>query len=177
MTLLGRKKTNCCSAICPPLGRLSLLLLQFVHAVQATEPAQLTRRWRGLFRALWLEPLTRGHLLALFSYLGRRLEAPPESLRTAAAVIDTEAETMGKTIAEQLIQQGLQQGLHQGERAGLQEGRAGALRDCIRMLLAARSSQPAAAKRIDIADVSTLECWLPRLIAGEDLDQIVGEIR
>jgi Putative transposase, YhgA-like len=157
----------------PPLGRLSLLLLQFVHAVQATEPAQLTRRWRGLFRALWLEPLTRGHLLALFSYLGRRLEAPPESLRTAAAVIDPEAESMGKTIAEQLIQQGRLD----GQRAGMQEGRAAALRDCIRMLLAYRPSQPVALTRIDTADASTLERWLSRLIAGEDIDRIVDDPR
>lgn len=165
----------------PPLGRLSLLLLQFVHAVQATEPGQVTRRWRGLFRALWIEPRTRVHLLALFSYLGRRLEAPPESLCSAAAIIDSEAETMGKTIAEQLLQKGRQEG-HQegrqeGHQQGRQEGRATALRDCVRMLLASRPSRPAAAARIDTADTATLESWLPRLIAGEDLDRIVGDAR
>lgn len=84
---------------------------------------------------------------------------------------------MGKTIAEQLIQQGLQQGRQEGQRAGVQEGRAAALRDCIRMLLASRTSQPVAAMRIDTADAITLERWLSRLIAGEDFDRIVDDSR
>ena len=135
---------------------------------------EFTRRWRGLFRSLWLDPMSRGHLLALFSYLGRRLEAPPESLGKAAADIDAEAEPMGRTIADQLIQQGVLK----GQEAGLQQGRANALRDCIRLLLASRPDRAAAAAPlIDTADAATLERWLPRLIAGESLDQILSADR
>jgi predicted transposase YdaD len=163
----------------PPLARLSLLLLQCVHAVQATEPIEFTRRWRGLFRSLWLDPMSRGHLLALFSYLGRRLEAPPESLCSAAADIDTEAEPMGRTIAEQLIQQGLLEGRQEGRQEGLHEGflegQVRALRNCIRLLLAARPAASAVTTDIDNADAATLERWLPRLIAGESLDRIVAD--
>ena len=182
--LASAQETQLLARDLPPLSRLSLLLLQFVHTIQAVEPIEFTRRWRGLFRALWLDPMSRGHLLALFSYLGRRLEAPPESLGRAAADIDAEAEPMGRTIADQLIQQGVLkgrqegreegrlEGREQGQEAGRQQGRVTALRDCIRLLLASRPGRPTSAHLLDTADAATLERWLPRLIAGESLEQI-----
>jgi flagellar biosynthesis/type III secretory pathway protein FliH len=68
---------------------------------------------------------------------------------------------------------GLQRGLREGRQEGRQEGRAEAFRALLSKQCIQRSAGDRYAQKIENADSEQLERWLSRLLAGEELQDVL----
>lgn len=167
------------------MHRLTQLLLQFVRPATERDPVEFVLRWRGLMLALWHHPDGRKGVYALFSYLASQLEAPPERLAAAGALIHEEVRTMGKSIAEQCREEGLrkglsiadqcreeglQKGLRQGKAEGKAEGRAELLLRQIKARFGSASAE--AERRIRDASTDLLDAWGVRILTATRLEDL-----
>lgn len=170
------------------MHRVTGLLLQFIRPAAKRDPVELVDRWLDLLRELWKHPGGRAGIYAVFSYLASQLEAPPERLAAAGALIDQEAQTMGKTIADQCREEGLKKGLSIADRCreeGLKEGLAIAeqLRQqearkaraelLLRLASVRFGAVPQSAeRRFRDGAVTELDRWAERLLTARDLDDV-----
>jgi predicted transposase YdaD len=185
-----------CGRTTTPQATLTLLLLQFLREVSEADPVAVVERWLPLWRAVGLSPASKLGLLALLSYLMRRVEAGRERFVQATYRIHEDVETMGKTTYEQAIEEGRlkgrnegrrqgleeglekglekgrEQGLEQGLEAGLTEGKAAVL---LRQLRKRFGALPAAVEqRIRSADGDTLDTWAERVLDATSLNEVLA---
>lgn len=69
-----------------------------------------------------------------------------------------------------------QEGNLEGRQEGRQEGRLEALRDMLRAACTKRPVSHQIAAKITDADLAQLESWVPRLMAGESIQAVLGDV-
>jgi len=169
-----------------PGATLTLLALQFLREARGADPVAVVERWLPLWQAVWRSPSGRLGLLALLSYLMRRVGAERERFVQATIRIHEDVETMGKTLYERAVEEGREKGRKEGVEKGREEGREqgrdegqargqaeGRAALLLRQLGKRFGALPAAVEtKVRAAGSDTLDLWAERVLDARSLDDV-----